>query len=128
MPPKARRDRNCGTGGGLKRPRDNAAAVEDDVEGVEYECAMYLFGFRIGKAAEPGHHGQKPTEGQVGGTSWRQPSTPVAVAGFVLALLFAVAAVAAAPTAALIALPRTLILLLLLLVKTMATATLLLWL
>ena len=51
-----------------------------------------LFGFRIDKAAEPG---------QVGGTSWRQPSTPVAVAGFVLALLFAVAAVAAAPTAAL---------------------------
>ena len=88
----------------------------------------------MGRPSEPGmpvgKQRQRPggPEGQVGGTSWRQPSTPVADAGFVLALLFAVAAVAADPTAALLALPRTLMLLLLLLVKTMATATLLLWL
>ena len=99
MPPKTRRDRNCGTGGGLKRPREDAAVVEN-VEGVDYECAILFVWFSHREGRRPGYHGQKPTEDQVG-TSWRQPSTPVAVAGSVLALLFAVAAVAAAPTAAL---------------------------
>ena len=88
----------------------------------------------MGRPSEPGmpvgKQRQRPggPEGQVGGTSWRHPSTPVADSGFVLVRLFAVAAIAADPTAALLALPRTLMLLLLLLVKTMATATLLLWL
>ena len=91
----------------------------------------------MSRPSEPGmpvgKQRQRPggPEGQVvlpGGTSWRHPSTPVAASGVVLVLLFAVAAIAADPTAALRALPRTLMLLLLMLVKTMATATLLLWL
>ena len=89
-------------------------------------CICLVFEYR--RPPNLGTMGKRPPDGQVGGTSWRQPSTPVAVAGSVLALLFAVAAVAADPTAALLALPRTLMLLLLLLVKTLATATLLLWL
>ena len=57
--------------------------------------------FEWGGPPNLGTMGKMPPEAQVGGTAWRQPSTPVAIAGGVLALLFAVAAVAAAPTAAL---------------------------
>ena len=64
-------------------------------------------GGALGRPSEPGkpvgEQRQRPggPQGRVGGTSWRHPSTPVADSGFVLVLLFAVAAVAADPTAAL---------------------------
>ena len=127
MPPKARRDRNCGTGGGLKSPREDAAAVED-VESADYECATFVFGFRIEKLPNLGTMGKSPPKARLEllGANRAHPSplpAPCSLCCLQLRLLLLLRLLRCVPI-----LPKASMMLLLLLVKTMATATLLLWL